>query len=392
MTSTKLFLSTLAVIGAISFSGCEKKATGGVAAHDPNAPVEVGVVTLKQTPVSHTRELTGRTESFRVAQVRARVNGIILKRHFEEGTDVKEGQLLYEIDPAPYKATLASAEASLARAKANLANAEIQAERFKNLIASNAVSKQQYDDAVAAVGTYTADKASAEAAILAAKIDLDYTQVRSPISGRIGMSEVTEGAYVQAAQANLLATVQQLDPIYLNLPQASKEVISLKKALEKGFLKKGSSDSNTPVNLLYEDNSPYDQVGQLQFSDISVNPTSGSVTLRVLVPNPKLDLLPGMFLRANLIQSVDENGLLAPQQAVSRNYRGKPTIWIVNKEGKAENIIIETGRTYKDQWVVTGGLKVGDQIIMTNLQRIRPGSPVTPVPWEPQKENSSETK
>ncbi len=350
------------------------------------------MVTLKPAPVSFARELPGRTESFRVAEVRARVNGIVLKRHFTEGSDVREGQLLYEIDPAPYAAALASAEASLARAEANLDTAKKQAERYRSLLESNAVSRQQYDDAEALVGSYAADKASAEAAITTAKIDLGYTNVTAPISGRIGMSEVTEGAYVQAAQANLLATIQQLDPIYLNLPQASKEVLQLRRDLEKGVLKKGNSDSSTPVHLFLEDGTSYAHDGELQFSDVTVNPSTGSVTLRVLVPNPRQELLPGMFLRANLIQGINEQALLVPQQAVSRNYRGNPTVWVVDQAGKAENRVIQTGAAHKDQWVVTGGLEAGERVIVTNLQRIRIGSPVSPQPWNPGPEKASAAK
>lgn len=377
---TLLFI--LAIAAPLFAAGCGKNRDAAAPAAPPSA-VEVGVVTLGTTAVSQTRELPGRTEAHRVAQVRARVNGIVQKRHFTEGADVKEGELLYQIDPAPYQAVLDSAKASLARAESNLKTASLQAERFKGLVAVNAVSKQQYDDAVAAVGTYTADVAAARAAITSAEIDLGYTKVTSPIAGRIGLSEVTEGAYVQAAQATLMATVQQLDPIYVNLVQPSAEVSRLKRALEKGTLKSGAEKGGAPVHLILEDGTAYEHAGALQFSDVTVDRTTGSVTLRALFPNPRGDLFPGMFVRARFEEGVNPQALLAPQQGVSRNYRGQPTAWVVTADNKAENRIIETGRTHGDQWIVTGGLNPGDKVIVTNLQRIRTGTPVTAVPWTP---------
>ncbi len=369
----------LAVLGSLLLSGCRQSAPAGTPA---GHPVEVGVVTLGTAPVAQTRELPGRTAAHRIAQVRARVNGIVQKRFFTEGADVREGELLYQIDPAPYQAVLDSARAGLARAEANLTTARLQAARFKELVAVQAVSQQQYDDAVAAVGAYTAETAAARAAITSAEIDLGYTKVASPIAGRIGLSEVTEGAYVQAAQATLMATVQQLDPIYVNLVQPSAEVSRLKRALEKGILQSGAGKGGTPVRLLLEDGAAYEHAGALQFSDVTVDRATGSVTLRVLFPNPRGDLLPGMFVRARFDEGVNPEALLAPQQGVGRNYRGQPTAWVVTPDGKAENRVIETGPTHGDQWIVTGGLKPGDRVIVTNLQRIRAGTTVTPVPWK----------
>ncbi|WP_084442377.1 efflux RND transporter periplasmic adaptor subunit [Termitidicoccus mucosus] len=369
----------LAVLGSLLLAGCRQSApVGAPAGH----PLEVGVVTLGTAPVAQTRELPGRTAAHRIAQVRARVNGIVQKRFFTEGADVREGELLYQIDPAPYQAVLDSARASLARAEANLTTARLQAARFKELVAVQAVSQQQYDDAVAAVGAGTAEVAAARAAITSAEIDLGYTKVTSPIAGRIGLSEVTEGAYVQAAQATLLTTVQQLDPIYVNLVQPSAEVSLLKRALEKGILQSGAGRDGTPVRLLLEDGTAYEHAGALQFSDVTVDRATGSVTLRVLFPNPRGDLLPGMFVRARFDEGVNPETLLAPQQGVGRNYRGQPTAWVVTPDGKAENRVIETGPTHGDQWIVTGGLKPGDRVIVTNLQRIRAGTTVIPVPWE----------
>ncbi|WP_232766573.1 efflux RND transporter periplasmic adaptor subunit [Geminisphaera colitermitum] len=382
MPSNHTVLVLLALAGPLFVAGCGKRKDSAVASAAP-AAVEVGVVTLGTASTAQTRELPGRTAAHRVAQVRARVNGIILKRLFVEGADVKEGELLYQIDPAPYQAILDSAKASLARAESNLKTATLQAGRYKELVAVNAVSKQQYDDAVAAVGAYAADMASARAAITSAGIDLGYTKVTSPIAGRIGLSEVTEGAYVQAGQATLMATVQQLDPIYVNLVQPSAEVSRLKRAIEKGVLQAGAEKGQTPVQLILEDGTAYDHTGALQFSDVTVDRTTGSVTLRVLFPNPSGDLLPGMFVRARFDEGINPRTLLAPQQGVSRNYRGLPTAWIVTADNKAENRVIETGRTHGDQWIVTGGLQAGDRIIVTNIQRIRGGTTVAPVPWTP---------
>lgn len=382
MTSKYTVLALIALAGPFLAAGCGKRQDSAAHAAAP-AALEVGVVTIGTAVVPLTRELPGRVEAHRVAQVRARVNGIVLKRLFTEGTDVKEGELLYQIDPAPYQAVYDSARASLARAEANLKTATLQAARYKELVAVNAVSRQQYDDAVAAVGTYTADVASARAAITSAEIDLGYTRVTAPIAGRIGLSEVTEGAYVQASQANLMATIQQLDPIYVNLVQPSAEVSRIRRALEKGDMKPGTSTGETPIELILEDGTLYREKGGLQFSDITVDRTTGAVTLRALFPNRKGELLPGMFVRARFDEAVNPNAMLAPQQGVSRNYRGQPTVWLVTEDNKAENRVIETGRTYNgDQWVVTAGLKPGDQIIVNNLQRIHPGSAITPVPWK----------
>ncbi|MDR1279933.1 MAG: efflux RND transporter periplasmic adaptor subunit [Opitutaceae bacterium] len=335
--------------------------------------------------MSLTRELPGRVEAHRVAQVRARVNGIVQKRLFVEGADVKEGELLYRIDPAPYQAVLDSAKASLARAEANLKTARLQAGRYKDLVALNAVSQQQYDDAEAAVGIHTADVAAARAAITAAEINLGYTQVTAPIAGRIGLSDVTEGAYVQAAQATLMATVQQLDPVYVNLVQPSAELSRIKRAMESGAWKQGATaaDGKTAVHVTLEDGAAYPHEGALQFSDVTVDRATGSVTLRALVPNPRGDLLPGMFVRASFIEGTLPDALLVPQQAVSRNYRGQATTWVVTPDGKAVNRIIGATRTWGDQWIVTGGLEPGDKVVVNNLQRIRADMTVTTVPWTP---------
>lgn len=381
--SPKPFL-LIAVLGSLVLAGCGKKPSA------PPAPaaVEVDVVTVGTAPVSFTRELPGRTAARRVAQVRARVDGIVLKRHFTEGADVKQGDLLYEIDPAPYQAALASARASLARAEASLVSVRLQTDRFKSLVATNAVSRQQYDDAVASVGIGEAEVASAKAAVLTADINLGYTRVVSPIDGRTGLAEVTEGAYVQAGQASLLATVQQIDPIYVNLVQPASEATRLKLEAESGRLTQAEG-GRTPITVITESGAEYPLTGLLEFSDISVDKGTGTVTLRALFPNPKGILLPGTFVRARYQTGTLPDAVLAPQQGVTRNYRGEPTAYVVSPQGTAELRVLKTGPTHGDQWVIESGLKPGDQVIVTNLKRIRPGSPVKAVPFQPKAAQSA---
>lgn len=369
-----------AAVGLLAFVlvGCAKN--NGPAPQ--TAAIEVDVVTASITPVAFTRELPGRTAAWRIAQVRARVNGIVLRRLFLEGAEVKEGEILFEIDPAPYAAALASARAAEARAEANLASVKIQAERFRPLVASNAVSKQQYDDALAAAGIAEAEVASAQAAVLAAEINLSYTKIASPIAGRIGLADVTEGAYVQAAQATLLATVQQTDPIYVNLVQPSSEAARLRREFASGRITR-SEAVHPVVTLALEDGTEYPVPGRLEFADITVDRGTGSVTLRALFPNPQGALLPGTFVRARYEVGVNPQALLVPQQGVARNYRGDPTAYVVAADGTAELRVLKTGRLHRDSWVIESGLQAGEQVIVSNLQRIRPGVPVKPVPSQP---------
>jgi membrane fusion protein (multidrug efflux system) len=365
-----LLVATLAVL-----AGCEKKS----AAKAPPGPVEVGVVTLAPTPVTLTRELPGRTSAYRVAEVRARVNGIVLKRLFTEGSDVKQGQPLYTIDPAPYQAALDSAKATLARAEANVANARLQAQRVSELVAENAVSKQEYDNATAALKASEADVAAGRAAVQSARINLGYTTVTSPVSGRIGRSAVTEGAYVQQAQATLLATVQQLDPIYVDLTQSSAEALRLRRELAEGKLQ-SAGQGKAKVKLVLEDGREYEEPGALQFADVTVDPGTGSIALRALFPNPRGELLPGMFVRARLAEGVNPQALLVPQQGVTRDQKGLPTALVVNAERKVERRTLVTDRAVGDAWLVTAGIAPGDQVIVDGLQKVRPGALVTPVP------------
>lgn len=341
--------------------------------------MEVGVLVVRPETVALSREVPGRLSPYRIAEVRARINGIVQKRLFDEGADVKEGDVLFEIDPAPYQAALDSARAMLARAEASLASANAQAERFKGLVASNAISKQNYDDAVANHLAATADVAAARAAVRTAEINLGYTRVTSPISGRIGRAEVTEGAYVQQGTATLLAVVQQLDPLYVDLTQSAEEVLQLKEALASGRLQR-TSEGAAKFSILLRGGATYAQSGSLEFSDVSVNTATGSVGLRGTVANPELQLLPGLFVRALLEEGTNPSAILIPQSVVNRNAKGEPTTLVVGAENKVELRTLQVARAVGNRWLVTGGLQPGDQVIVDHLQKIRPGAPVKPTP------------
>ena len=343
----------------------------------PTAP-EVTVVTIHRQPVPVTTELPGRTSAYLVAQVRARVDGIVLMREFKEGADVKAGQRLYQIDPAPYRAALDSALAALQRAQANLAAMSSQAERYKILIGGNGVSKQEYDNAIAAQAQAAADVAASEAAVQIARINLGYTDVVSPITGRIGPSQVTQGAYVQASAATPMATVQQIDPIYVDLNQSSVEGLQLRRDVASGRLKL-NGPGQARVTLLLEDGSQYSDSGTLQFTDITVDPGTGSVTVRVIFPNPHQVLLPGMFVHARIDQGVDDNAMLVPQVGVTHNPQGQATALVVGPDNKVAARTIQTTRTLGDQWVVQGGLNEGERVIVAGAQRVQPGMVVRAV-------------
>lgn len=339
---------------------------------------EVGVITLKPQRVMLTTELPGRVSAFMVSEVRPQVGGIIQKRLFEEGSDVKAGQVLYQIDPASYRATYDNAAAALAKAKANVMSVRAKAARYKELVAINAVSKQDYDDAIASQRSAEADIAADQAALETARINLDYTEVTAPISGRIGKSTVTPGALVTASQSTALATIQQLDQIYVDVTQSTADVLRLKRDLAGGKLQNAGANQ-AKVGLLLEDGTHYDQDGALQFADITVDQTTGSITLRAVFPNPKDDLLPGMYVRAVLQAGVNDQALLVPQRAVSRDARGNPTALVVDIDGKVEARLLKTDRTIGDQWLISDGLKAGDKLIVDGLQKIGPGMPVKPV-------------
>ena len=378
MTDRKPSLPALALAGLLlaALAGCGRTASK---AAGPAAPVEVGVVTLAPSAVTLTKELPGRTAAFRVAEVRARVNGIVQKRLFAEGSDVKEGQPLFKIDPAPYQAALEGAKAQLARAEATAASARLQAERFTELVADNAVSKQEYDNAMAALKAGEADVAAGKAAVQGAQINIGYTTVTSPLSGRIGRSAVTEGAYVQQSQATLLATVQQLDPVYVDLTQSSADALKLRRDHAEGKLK-SAGRGQARVTLVLEDGREYAIPGSLQFTDVTVDPSTGSIALRALFPNPRGELLPGMFVRARLDEGVNAEALLVPQQGVGRDQKGQPSALVVNDEQKVERRALVTERAVGDAWLVTAGLKAGDRVIVEGLQKVQPGATVKAVP------------
>jgi membrane fusion protein (multidrug efflux system) len=314
-----------------------------------------------------------------VAEVRARVNGIVQKRLFAEGSDVKEGQKLFLIDPAPYEAALDGAKAALARAEATLGNARVQAARHAELIKTNVVSQQDHDNAMAALKTAEADVAAARAAEQTARINLGFTTVTAPVSGRIGRSAVTEGAYAQASQATLLATIQQIDPMYVDLAQSADDVLRLKRDLQSGKLQ-GAGQGQARVLLVTDDGREYAHAGTLQFTDVTVDPGTGSIVLRALFPNPKGELLPGMFVRARLDEGVNPAALLVPQVGVTRDQKGLPVALVVTPEKKVERRQIVTDRAVGTAWLVTAGIKPGEQVIVEGVQKVRPGALVNPVP------------
>ena len=338
----------------------------------PPPPPQVSVVTVHKTQVPVVIDLPGRTNAFYVAQVRARVDGIVLKRNYKEGSDVKAGQVLYRIDPAPYIATLDSAKAMLQSAQANVVAQNAQAERYKALVAGNAVSQQDYDNAVAAQGTAEAAVASGKAAVASAQINLGYTTVASPISGRTGISLVTEGAYVQASQATLMTTVQQIDPIYVDLTQSSVQGLRLRRDVASGRVKL-SGLNQARVRLFLEDGREYRHTGALQTTDITVDPTTGTVTVRTLFPNPKSVLLPGMFIKARVEEGVNEDAILVPQAGVTHDPQGRATALVVGPENKVQTRTLQLGNTQNDQWVVESGLDEGDRVIVDGVQRVQPG-------------------
>ena len=357
-------------------SGCSSKNSN--ATPPPSPPPEVGVVTVQPQRVALTTELSGRTSPCQVAEVRPQVNGIILKRVFTEGSDVKAGEVLYQIDPATYQAAFASAKAAEARAEANLIAVRLKEERYKDLVKIKAVSQQDYDDAYAALKQAEADVAATKAAVDAARINLAYTKVTAPISGRIGRSTVTNGALVTASQPTALATIQKLDSMYVDVTQSTADLLRLKQNLANGVMKKSDS---ALVKLLMEDGSPYPLTGTLKFSEVTVDQSTGSVTLRAVFPNPKQTLLPGMFVRAVLEEGINENAILIPQRGVTRNPKGEAMVMAVGAEEKAEPRLIKVVRTVGDTWLVSEGLKTGDRVILEGVQRARPGTIVKAVPF-----------
>ena len=370
-TAEKRILAGL-LLGASGLlaSGCAKHA-----APAPPKPA-VTVVDLHARPVSLTTELPGRVSAYRIAEVRPQVNGVILKRLFKEGDLVAAGQQLYQIDPAAYEATLASARASLAHARASVTAAKLTAERYQALSEARAVSRQDYDNAVATLLQDEADVASGEAAVRAAEINLAYTKVYSPISGRTGRSSVTEGALVTANQATTLLTVTQLDPVYVDLTQPTTTVVRFKRELAAGDIR-SAGGNKAPAKLLLEDGSPYDSPGALQFSEVTVDQGTGSVTLRAIFPNSSDLLLPGMFVRATIEEGVRESAIVAPQRGITHAPDGTATALVIGADNKVEKRTVELDRALADQWVVRRGLAAGDRLVVGGLQKLKPGMQVT---------------
>ncbi len=362
----------LALLSAgLLFTGCERKQQ----TPPPRSLPQVTILTVKAQKVALATELPGRTAPFRVAEIRPQVSGLILKRLFVEGSDVKAGQVLYQIDPAPFQAILNNSLAALRRAEATLPSIRARAERYRNLLADKAVSRQEYDDAAAALIQVEADIRYYQAALETARINLGYTEVKAPISGRIGRSLVTEGAIVTAYQPLALATIQQLDPIYVDVPRSTTELLYLQRRLQDGRLQNQGADRNQ-VKLILEDNSVYTSKGKLQFRDVTVDQTNGSVILRVVFANPQSVLLPGMFVRAVINEGVNEQAILVPQQVVSRDHKGNPLALIVTTDNKVQLRRLTIDRALGDKWLITSGLAPGDRVIVEGRQRVRPGARV----------------
>ena len=373
-----LLLGAAGLLAACGQSAAPPAAASGQAP----PPAQVGVVTVSRSTVGLVTELPGRTEASRMAQVRARVAGILLSRQFTEGSEVRANQTLFQIDAAPYKATLASAQAGLARAEANLTSAQAQAERYKPLAAAHAVSEQDLIAAVAAQKLAEADVAAAKAAIQSAQINVGYATVTTPISGRIGRALVTEGALVGQGEATQLALVQQINPMYINFTQPVADVLRLRTAIANGTLKSAGGAEAAQVRIVMDDGSVYPIAGKLLFSDLSVDPTSGQITLRAEVPNPKGVLLPGMYVRAQLQQAAVGGAILLPQQAVQRSQQGD-SVKVVGADGMVETRPVKIGNGKDGQWVVLSGLNDGDQVVIDGFQKMMGKAPVKPVPWTP---------
>lgn len=374
-----LRLPLLAVAASVLISACGSPPGGPPP--QQGTPV-VGVITVRPQPVTLTAQLPGRTVPYLIAEVRPQVGGIVQTRQFTEGGDVKAGQTLYQIDPATYRASYASAQATLAKAQANLRTARLKADRYKELVQIKAISQQEGDDTAATLGQAEADVAAGKASVETARINLAFARMDAPISGRIGRSSVTPGALVTANQATALTTIQQLDPIYVDVTQPSAAVLRLKKAMARGDLARAGDDA-AQVSLVLEDGSTYPLQGRLAFSDVTVDQNTGSISLRAVFPNPDADLLPGMYVRAVLQEGVKAQGVLVPQQAVTRNGAGKPTAFVVGADNKLQLRVLETDRAVGDQWLVRSGLKTGDQLVVDGLSRARDGVQVKTVPWQP---------
>jgi len=379
-----LFAVILACVAVFS-SSCGRQAQSQGQSQVP----EVSTITVATESVELVTELPGRVSAFRIAEVRPQVSGLILKRYFVEGSDVKAGQLLYQIDPAPFEAALNNAKAALGKAEAQILSIKPKVERFRELLAEKAVSQQDYDDVSAALKQAMAEVEYWKASVQSAQINLGYTRITAPISGRIGKSNVTEGAVVTAYQQMPLTTIQQLDPVYVDVTQSTTELQQLKRKIEEGRLKYGGQ-KNTKVKILLEDGTICPRPGDLQFRDVTVDPTTSSVTVRIIVSNPDHTLLPGMYVRSQVQEGINEHAILVPQEAVQRDRKSNPFVLVVNQEQKVEVRPVVLDRAIGDKWLVASGLSPGDRVIVEGIVKVRPGMTVKEVPFSKDKTPSSQ--
>ncbi len=369
------FLRHTAPAMALALAACGKPA-----APPPPPPPSVGYITVNEQSVTLTNELPGRTSAYETSQVRPQVNGLVEARLFTEGDVVDKGQALYRIDSQPYEAQVANARAALAKARAAIASSAALSRRYGELVKINAISKQDYENAQTTAAQAQADVAAQQAALKTAQIDLARTTIRAPITGRIGRSVYTTGALVTASQADPLATIQRLDPIYVDITQSSSDLLKLRQQILSGQV---ARDGNARVKLLLEDGTRYGPEGALRFADVTVDPTTGSQVIRALFPNPDGLLLPGMYVRAQLVEGTQAQAMLVPQRAVGRDERGNATVMVVGKGNKVEPRTLQTTRTVGENWLVTAGVRPGDHVIVEGGGMLRPGMPVTPAPWNP---------
>lgn len=355
----------------------------GQAPQQPSAgPPQVAFVTVAEKPVTLSTQLPGRTNAYETSEVRPQVNGLVLARLFQEGDMVRQGQPLYRIDPAPYEAQVASARAALTRARAAIASSNALARRYGELVKINAISRQDFENATTQAQQAQADVAAQAATLRTAQIDLGRTTVKAPISGRIGRSTFTTGALVTAAQTSPLTVIQRLDPIYVDIPQSSADLLKLRQQILAGQVSRGGADAR--VRLMLEDGTPYGPEGTLKFTDVTVDPATGSQTIRAIFPNPRGLLLPGMFVRAELVEGTRSNAILVPQRAVTRDEKGQPLVMVVGSDGKLQPRVLTAPRTVGQDWLVTAGLKPGDKVVVEGAQNLQPGTPVKAVPFTDQ--------
>ncbi|NKJ42104.1 MULTISPECIES: efflux RND transporter periplasmic adaptor subunit [unclassified Novosphingobium] len=371
---------TPALALALAACGSHTPGAGEPGGAGGNAPPPVSVVAVREEPLSISAEFPGRTVAYETSDVRPQVNGLIQARLFTEGEFVRAGQPLYRIDPAPYQAQVSSARAALTKAQATIASTEALARRYGELVKINAIARQDYENAVASAGQARADVAAQQAALRTAQIDLGRTTIRAPISGRIGRSLTTTGGLVSASQTTALTTIQRIDPVYVDIPQSSADLLKLRRQIMDGKLTK---DGKAKVQLILEDGSTYPLEGDLLFTDVTVDQATGSQVLRAVFPNPRSLLLPGMFVRAKLVQGTVQNAIALPQQALTRDEHGNAVAMVVGAQNKVEQRQIQTGGTQGDKWIVTGGLRSGDKVIVEGGMMLQPGMAVTPQPWNP---------